>query len=405
MLGLLIMDEESNMEINMRSFYKRLSEKVRRRYAAIEAERYGYGGITEMSILFDCDEKTIRKGLSELNNQEAMDQPNIRAVGGGRSSKIASIENINDIFLEVLSEHTAGDPMKEDVKWTNLTKKEIINKMAKRGITVSKNIVRKLLKKNKFVKRKVQKSTATTQHKDRDSQFTMIAQARQEYEQSDNPIISIDTKKVEKIGNLYRDGKVECIEPIKVYDHDFPSLAIGKIIPYTIFDIKNNEAFVYIGTTYDTSELACDAIKAWWNTLGKKKYPDATSVLCLADGGGSNSSHSELFKSDLHLLANEIRLDIRMAHYPPGASKWNPIEHLVFPHITSALSGVVLKSVNLAQQLINKTSTTTGLKVFSKISKKIYEKARSVFDGFYMDAKIIYDEALGCWNYMVFHDA
>ena len=192
-IGLLIMDKNSDIEINMLSFYESLSEKDRRRYAAIEAKKYGYGGITQMSILFNCDEKTIRKGISELNDQEAMSQEKIRREGGGRSPKTESIKNINDIFLEVLSGYTAGNPMKEDVKWTNLTKKDIIKGMAKRGISVSKNIVRKLLKKNKFVKRKAQKSTATTQHKDRDSQFEKIAEARQEYEQSDNPIISIDT--------------------------------------------------------------------------------------------------------------------------------------------------------------------------------------------------------------------
>lgn len=399
------MDENNSIEVNMISFYESLSEKDRRRYAAIEAQKYGYGGITQMSILFNCDEKTIRKGISELSDQEAMSQQKIRRAGGGRSSKIEAIENINEIFLDVLSEHTAGSPMKENIKWTNLTKNEIRKAMAKRGISVSKNIVKKLLKKNKFVKRRAQKSTATTQHKDRDAQFQKIAKAKQEYEQSDNPIISADTKKVEKIGNLYRDGKVECVEPIKVYDHDFPSLASGKIIPYTVFDIKNNEAFVYIGTTCDTSELACDAIKIWWNTLGKSRYPYASSILCLADGGGSNSSHSDLFKSDLQLIANEINLDIRMAHYPPGASKWNPIEHLVFPHITRALSGVILKSINLAQELINKTTTTTGLKVFSRISKKIYETGRSVFEGFKTESKIIHDNTLGDWNYMVFHNA
>lgn len=389
----------------MISFYQSLSEKDRRRYAAIEAKKHGYGGITNMSVLFNCDEKTIRKGISELSNKESMSQETLRRSGGGRKSKIETIEKINETFLKVLSEHTAGSPMKEDVKWTNLTKKEIRESLAKRGIQVSKNIVRKLLKKNKFVKRKVQKSTATTQHKERDNQFKMIEQARREYEDSHNPIISIDTKKVEKIGNLYRDGKVECVEPIKVYDHDFPTLATGKIIPYTVFDIKNNEAFVYIGTTFDTSELACDAIKIWWNTLGKNRYPYATSILGLADGGGSNSSSSTLFKSDLHRLANDINLDIRIAHYPPGASKWNPIEHRVFPHITRALSGVVLKSINLAQELINKTNTSTGLKVFSRISKKIYEKGRLVCDDFYTDAKIIYDNTLASWNYMIMHGA
>lgn len=393
------------IEQKMVLFFDSLSEKDRRRYAAIEAIKLDYGGITYISALLGCDEKTIRKGLSEFSDKEAMSRESIRGDGGGRKSKVEETPNINAIFLDVLSEHTAGNPMKENVKWTNLTKADIIKMMAQRGVKISRNIVRKLLKKNNFVKRKAQKSTATTQHKDRNKQFKQISAVREEYEYSDNPIISIDTKKVEKIGNLYRDGKLECIEPIKVYDHDFPSLASGKIIPYTIFDMKNNEAFVLIGTTSDTSELACDAIKMWWNTLGKTRYPNATSVLCLADGGGSNSSNSDLFKSDLQNLANDIHLDLRLAHYPPGASKWNPIEHKVFPHITRALSGVILQSINLAQELIKKASTLTGLKVFARVSKKIYEKGRSVAEEFYTDAKIISSNVLGDWNYMVFCDA
>ena len=399
------MEIKKQMERIMILFYNSLSEKDRRRYAAIEAEKYGYGGITYISALFGCDEKTIRKGIDEFNQKEAMEREGISAAGGGRKSVISSTENIDEVFLDVLAEHTAGNPMKEDVKWTNLTKAEIKVAMAKRGIKISKTVIRKLLKKHKFVKRKSQKSLSTVQHKDRDKQFKKISKSRKEYELSDNPIISIDTKKVEKIGNLYRDGKVECVAPIQVYDHDFPSLAVGRIIPYTVFDIKNNEAFVYIGTTFDTSELACDAVKVWWNTLGKKRYPNATSALCLADGGGSNSSKSDLFKSDLQMLANNVGLDFQIAHYPPGASKWNPIEHRVFPHVTRALSGVILKSINLAQELINSTSTKAGLKVFSRVSKKLYEKGRSVADNFSEDVKIIYDKKLSDWNYMVFHES
>lgn len=190
-----------------------------------------------------------------------------------------------------------------------------------------------------------------------------------------------------------------------VYDHDFPELAYGKIIPYTIFDIKNNEALVYIGTTFDTSELACDAIKYWWNTLGKSRYPNANSILCLADGGGSNSSNSTLFKADLQRISNDIQRDLQVCHYPPGASKWNPVEHRVFPHITRALSGVILKSINLAQELIAKASTSTGLKVFTKISKKLYEKGKKVAEDFLDDLQIVHDAELGRWNYMVFYAA
>lgn len=398
------MKKDKSTETIMRLFYSSLSEKDRRRYAAIESIKYGYGGIAYISALFDCDEKTIRRGISDISNEEEMNLKRIRKSGGGRRSKLESIESINDVFLSVVSDRTAGSPMKNSLKWTDLTKAEIIKAMSKKGIIISKNIVKKLLKKNKFVKRKPQKSLSTTQHKDRNKQFEKISKAREEYKNSNNPLVSIDTKKIEKIGNLYRDGKVECVEPIKVYDHDFPTLASGKVIPYTIYDMKNNEAFVYIGTTNNTSEFACDAIKVWWNTLGKTRYPKATSMLCLADAGGSNSCRSDLFKSDLWAVANEINLDLRIAHYPPGASKWNPIEHRVFPHITRALSGVVLKTINLTQELINKTSTSNGLKVLSRVSKKMYEKGRDIADDFYTDAKIIYDNTLGEWNYMIFRD-
>lgn len=392
-------------EQSMISLYNSFSEKDRRRYAGIEALKLGCGGITYISGLFNCDDKTISKGIKELNDTEAMKQDSIRISGGGRKQTIDKTDGINDIFLSVVKEHTAGDPMKEGVKWTNLSKADIIKQMAKNGIRISKNIVKKLLRKNKFVKRKALKKTATKQVLNRDEQFKKITKARNEYDDSDNPIISIDTKKVEKIGNLYRDGTLECIETIVVYDHDFPELAYGKIIPYTIFDMKNNEAFVYIGTTFDTSELACDAIKCWWNTLGKKRYPNATSILGLADGGGSNASNSDLFKADLQRISNDIQLDLRICHYPPGTSKWNPIEHRVFPHITRALSGVILKSIDLAQELIGNASTSTGLKVFTKVSKKIYEKGKKVSENFYDYAQIVHDEVLGKWNYMVFHTA
>ena len=203
------------------------------------------------------------------------------------------------------------------------------------------------------------------------------------------------------IGNLYRDGQVYSVETITVYDHDFPHLAEGKIIPYTIYDLKNNEAFVYIGTSHDTSELACDAIKAWWKARGMINYPGASKILCLADSGGSNSYRHHIFKESLQNLSNSIGLQIRMAHYPPYTSKWNPVEHRVFPHITRSLSGIVLTSVQLVKKLVDRTKTKTGLKVFSRISKKMYEVGKKVADDFYDIAKIKYDKNLGHLNYEI----
>jgi hypothetical protein len=325
----------------------------------------------------------------------------IRNSGGGPKSKLDSINDIDAIFLEVLRLNTAGDPMKENVQWTNLSKAQIITEMKKKGIQITKNIVKKLLKKHKFVKRKMQKSQSTGISKDRNEQFLKIATLRERYSIEGEPIISIDTKKKEFIGNLYRNWTLECVDTITVYDHDFPHLAEGKIIPYTIYDIQNNEAFVYIGTSHDTSEFVCDAIKSWWNARGKRHYPDASSILCLADSGGSNSSRHHIFKESLQHLSTDLDIELRLAHYPACTSKWNPIEHRVFPHITRAMSGVVLESVELAKTLIKKTTTTTGLKVFARISKKFYETGRKVSDDFYKWANIVFDNKLGNLNYSV----
>jgi hypothetical protein len=164
------------------------------------------------------------------------------------------------------------------------------------------------------------------------------------YTLAGNPIISVDSKKKEQLGNFYREGKIYTTETIEVNDHDFPSLAEGVVIPHGIYDMLKNEAIVNIGTSRDTSEFACDSIELWWRQNGKKAYPNATSILILMDGGGSNSSRHYIFKEDLQKLSNKLGIEIRIAHYPPYTSKWNPIEHRLFPHVTRAMQGVFLKN-------------------------------------------------------------
>ena len=355
------------LEKDMRYRNDSLSEKDRRRYAAIEAKKLGHGGIVYIATLFSCDEKTIRKGLKELANKESLEQATIRLPGGGRKPTIPNTPNIDEVFLEILRDHTAGDPMDEKIKWTNLGRGEIRIMLRKKGIKDRYNIVKKLLKKHNFVKRKALKKTSTGQHKNRDQQFKKISKLRAKYENSDNPIISIDAKKKESIGNLYRDGHLETTETIEVFDHDFPNLADEKVALYSVYDLKNNESFVNISTSCDTSDFVCDSIKMWWNTIGKRKFPGATSILILADGGGSNGSRHHVFKESLQNLSSELNIELRVAHYPPYTSKWNPIEHRVFPHITSSLSGVILLSVSMLKELVKKTKTKTGLKVFARV--------------------------------------
>lgn len=200
---------------------------------------------------------------------------------------------------------------------------------------------------------------------------------------------------------MYRDGHLETTEAIEVLDHDFPHYAEAKLNFYTVYDLKHNEAFVNIGTSDDTSDFVCDSIKYWWNKIGKKKHPDATSILVLADGGGSNGSRHHVFKESLQNLSNELGIELRVAHYPPYTSKWNPVEHRVFPHITRSLSGVILLSISVVKELVTKTTTKTGLKVFAKVSNKIYEIGRKAASDFYDYANITFDKVLGNWNYVV----
>ncbi len=201
------------------------------------------------------------------------------------------------------------------------------------------------------------------------------------------------------LGNFYREGKSYCIKPVQVYDHDFNSFSEGVVIPHGIYDLKRNEGYVTLGTSKDTSEFGCDCIRNWWVCYGQYQYPLAKSILILADGGGSNSSRHYIFKEDLQQLSNEIGIEIRMAHYPPYTSKYNPIEHRLFCHVTTACKGVVFSSVKVVKELMDKTSTSTGLKVVTTIQDKIYLTARKVSESFKKNMPIDFDEYLGRWNY------
>ena len=389
-----------NHQADMVSLYNSLSEKDRRRYAAVEATKLGHGGTVFISKLFGCDEKTVRKGISELQDSDALSQPGIRKFGGGRKPLIESIDNINEEFLDVLKDHTAGDPMNDKVKWTALSRSEIAKKL-KKGINVSRNIVRKLLKNNGYVKRKALKTQSTGVYKERDRQFKKITRLKNKFIRSNNPVISIDAKKKEKLGNLYRDGQVYCLESEVVFDHDYPNLAEGTITPHGIYDLKYNDAMINLGISADTSEFACDSLKLWWDHVGCHRYPEANCLLILADSGGSNSYRHHIFKDSLQMLSNSIGIEIRVAHYPPYTSKWNPIEHRLFPHVTRAMSGVIFRNIELVQELIENTTTKNGLKVTTNIIDKIYEKGKKASEDLYKRGTIILDKVIGTLNYKI----
>lgn len=289
--------------------------------------------------------------------------------------------------------------MREGVIWTNLTPGEISRRLKEKGTPASVPVVRALLRRHRYARRKAQKRLATRRHKDRDAQFQNIARLRALYEASADPVLSLDTKKKEFIGNLYRAGRLYTREELKTLDHDFPSDAEGVVIPHGIYDLKRNHGHVNLGTSRDTSRFACDSLAAWWRRHGAANYPLAKSLLILCDGGGSNSASRHVFKAGLQGLADLLGIEIRVAHYPPGCSKYNPIEHRLFPHVTRACQGVVFKSVALVKGLVEKARTKTGLVVTADVMEGEYPAGEKAPAGFKGSMRIVFDETLPRWNY------
>ena len=300
---------------------------------------------------------------------------------------------------KVLAEFTAGDPMREGVLWTNLSLNELSRRLIARGTPASRRVIRRLLKQLRIGRRTARKKKTMGHHPDRNAQFENIAQLRQEYVLAGDPVISVDTKKKELLGNFHRPGATFTQQTVETFDHDFPSASDGKLIPHGIYDIARNQARVHLNTTHDTAELCCDSMELWWEEEGRAAHPQAKRLLVLCDGGGSNSSSQYLYKDDLQRLATRLGLEIRIAHYPPYCSKHNPIEHRVFPHITRACQGVIFHTIEIAKQFIERAKTTTGLKVTVSFLNKVYETGRKYATDFKATMQIVFDKHLPKWNY------
>lgn len=302
-------------------------------------------------------------------------------------------------FLDIIRDYTAGDPMRPRVRWTNLSLRALRKKLIERGFRVGREAVTALLQRHRFGRRQAQKKMSTKRHPHRDKQFCLIAQLRRDYENSANPIISVDTKKKEFIGNLYRDGHLYTQETIETLDHDFPTLAEGVVYPHGLYDLKRNAGHINLGTSHDTSRFACDSIAHYWEHYGRMANPNATSILLLCDGGGSNSSRRYIFKYHLEQLADRLNLEIRVAHYPPGCSKFDPIEHRFFPHVTRACQGVVFTTLQLVQQKMTETNTATGLRATVDVLPGNYPTGEKPPPGYKKNMRIVFDEELPAWNY------
>lgn len=389
----------------MQAMYLSLREHDRRRYAAVETAKLGHGGLQYISGLLNCDPKTIRQGqedLQELQDKDPKDivpSPRVRKKGGGRKPHVERILELRQELHSILENHTAGSPMKQEVIWTDLTPQDVQQALEERDLCFSLPYIRQLLHQENYRLHKAMKYLQMGDHPDRNAQFENIARIKQEYLSAGDPILSIDTKKRELLGTFYRAGRLYSRQGLLVWDHDFPSFAEGVVLPYSLYDLKQNFGYVHLGTSHDTTEFACDSVLWWWCNFGQELYPHAKSICLLCDGGGSNSSCKYLFKEDLQKLSNTLGIEIRVTHYPPYCSKFNPIERRLFPHMTRAAQGVIFDTVETVKRLFEKTCTQTGLGVVVEVARKVYETGRKYAEGFKENMKILFDDLLPKWNY------
>lgn len=305
------------------------------------------------------------------------------------------------MFQQVIEEHKAGNPEDEKENWTYLNQEELVLLMNAQGLKVSRWVIRQLLKKYGYVKRKSQKMIAGGSCSKRNEQFENISTKKADFKSKRYPVISMDTKKKEMIGKYSRiNDALYGTKAEQVNDHDFKHKGTEIGVPHGIYDEQRKHGQIMIGKSSDTSEFACDCIANWWLEIGRINYPSAPCLLILCDGGGSNSSRHYIFKEDLQKLAIELGIDITIAHYPPYCSKWNPIEHRFFPHVSKALNrGAAIDSIDHMAAKIKRTKTQTGISISVFKTDKVYLTKRKYSNGFKENNKIAFDQYLPKWNY------
>lgn len=381
----------------------RLDERAKRLFLATRADHFGKHGVTLVSKASGVNRKTIYRGIRELKSTEGLQDRRVRNAGGGRRNLLQKHPEYLEEFDAIVKDHTAGLPQDDSVRWLNLTTPQIREKLKEHNVDVSDYHVRQMISIRDFKKRSFVKFQTFKNVKDRDAQFQKINNIIGLCLDKGIPVLSIDTKKKEMIGNFKRSGKVLCQESPKALDHDFQSYSEGTIVPHGIYDVGTNTGYLTIGTNHDTSEFVCDNLLRVWTEHLQWKYPKADSVCLLCDGGGSNSSSHHIFKQSLMKLAKVLWLNILVVHYPPYCSKYNPIEHRLFAHITRSWNGAPLLSVEQACKQASDTKTSKGLTVYATINPKTYETNRPVEPTFESDKSkmIVFDDKLPKWNYLV----
>ena len=399
------MKNQDLLKEKYRMFRTILNERDTRLILASEALSLGRGGISAVSRNSGLSRSTITIGINELGSKDILKvvkDVTIRKPGGGRKKETEKNKNLEHVIDEIVYPHTVGDPM-SPLLWSSKSLRHISHAAKEKGYPISHQSVGEILKEKGYSLQGNRKTDEGSNHIDRDAQFNYINNIAKDFLATDDPVISVDCKKKELIGNFKNMGEewTPTGKPTTVKVYDFIDKELGKAIPYGVYDIANNEGWVSVGISHDTASFAVSTIRNWWYEMGEEKFNKSKRIFITADGGGSNSSRSRLWKIELQVLADEICKEITVSHFPPGTSKWNKIEHRLFSHITMNWRARPLTSIQLVVDLIASTKTTKGLKVKSKLDKAVYEKGIKISDENLGRIKMNKSDFHGEWNYSI----
>jgi hypothetical protein len=401
--------QDANVEARICRKYRlvaiELDERRRRQWAAAEARDAGYGGISLVARATGLSRPTIMAGLRELklsSKHRATAATRVRSLGGGRRKLTESDPGLLAALERLIDPVTRGDPM-SPLRWTCKSTIKLAEELTRVSHPVSDRTVAMLLKQSGYSLQANRKMREGLSHPDRNRQFEYINRKVLAFQKQQQPVISVDTKKKELVGEFKNPGEEwqPKGQPEEVKVHDFPDKKMGKAIPYGVYDLACNEGWVSVGIDHDTAEFACASIQRWWNEMGSGRFPLATKLLITADGGGSNSSRNRLWKKSLQLLADELGIALSVCHFPPGTSKWNKIEHRLFSFITKNWRGRPLTAYEVIVNLIANTTTKTGLTVRAALDERRYETGIEVSDEELEKLSITRARFHGDWNYTI----
>jgi hypothetical protein len=385
-----------------------LDERARRLWAATEAIELGWGGVTALAQATGLSRTTIRAGIVEVRTQtqsrtiSTLATPRIRRPGGGRKA-LTECDPQLLAALEALVEPTARGEPDSPLRWTIRSTRVLARVLGQQGHAVSHATVATLLSEVGFSLQANRKTREGESHPDRNAQFEYINRLVKRFQRRAQPVISVDTKKKELVGDFKNGGREyrRRRQPAEVRVHDFPDKQLGKAIPYGVYDLANNEGWVSVGITHDTAEFAVATIQRWWTEMGRGRFPQATELLITADGGGSNSVRARLWKVALQRLADATGLTLTVCHFPPGTSKWNKIEHRLFSFVTQNWRGKPLVTVQAIVELIGSTRTTKGLVVKAALDVNNYRSGKKVSNDEISQVQLHRHKFHGDWNYTI----